>query len=67
MFRDVSIKQKRFAEIRSDVSRISTLVFGNNGKILPDNSTKWAERKGSLLRNKQKTYKRFLKNSPTSQ
>ena len=48
MFHDVSIKQKRFAEIRSDVSGISTLVFGDNGKILPENSTKWAERKGSL-------------------
>ena len=23
-------------------------VFGDNGKILPENSTKWAERKGSL-------------------
>ena len=66
-FRDVSIKQKRFAEIRSDVSGISMKVFCDNGKILPENSTKWAERKGSLLRNKQKNYKRFLKNSPTSQ
>lgn len=26
MFRDVSIKQKRFAEIRSDVSGVSMLV-----------------------------------------
>ena len=48
VFHDVSIKQKRFAEIRLDVSGISTLVFGDNGKILPENSTKWAERKGSL-------------------
>ena len=47
-FRDVSIKQKRFAEIRLDVSGISTLVFGDNGKILPENSTKWAEKKESL-------------------
>jgi len=48
VFHDVSIKQKRSARMRSDVSGISTLVFGDNGKILPENSTKWAERKGSL-------------------
>lgn len=48
VFHDVSIKQKRSARMRSDVSGISTLVFGDNGKILPENSAKWAERKGSL-------------------
>lgn len=48
VFHDVSIKQKRSARMRSDVSGISTLVFGDNGKILPENSTKWAERKGDL-------------------
>ena len=48
VFHDVSIKQKRSARMRSDVSGISTLVFGDNGKILPENSTKWAERKESL-------------------
>ena len=34
--------------MRPDVSGISTLVFGDNGKILLENSTKWAERKGNL-------------------
>ena len=48
MFHDVSIKQKRSARMRPDVSGISTLVFGDNGKILLENSTKWAERKGNL-------------------
>ena len=48
VFHDVSIKQKRFAEIRSDACGISTLVFCNNGKILRENSTKWAEKKESL-------------------
>ena len=48
VFHDVSIKQKRSARMRPDVSGISTLVFGDNGKILPDNSTKWAEKKENL-------------------
>lgn len=48
VFHDVSIKQKRSARMRPDVSGISTLVFGDNGKILPENSTKWAEKKESL-------------------
>ena len=66
-FRDVSIKQKRFAEIRSDVSGVSTLVSVIMEKYCQRTARNGLRKKKVYMRNKQKNYKRFLKNSPTSQ
>ena len=67
VFHDVSIKQKRFTGIRSDVNGISMLVFVIVEKYCQRTARNGLRKKKVYMRNKQKNYKRFLKNSPTSQ